>query len=41
MGESSSSYNSNSAVEDIDKITDADAIDMHVFKRIIKACRKD
>ena len=41
MGEPSPSYDSNSTVGNIDKITDADAIGMHTFERIIEACRKD
>ena len=41
MGESSPSYDSDSTAKHIDKIADANAINMHAFERIIEACRKD
>ena len=40
-GKSYPSYDSDSTIEDIDKITNMNAISMHAFKRIIEACSKD
>ena len=41
MGESSPSHDSDGTIEDLDKIADVGAINMHAFELIIEACRKD
>ena len=40
-GESSSSYNSDSTIEESEKIENTNSINMPAFERIIEACRQD